>query len=78
MQHIKAEFKTYFPNIIEVIKVTSFVSLCRDPKDDFLLALSQDGSADYLITGDADLLAIGRFGITKIVKMSDFILEIRV
>ena len=35
-----------------MIQVKSSVDLCRDPKDNFLLSLSIDGSAQFLITGD--------------------------
>src|SRR3712207_1493805 len=31
---------------------------CRDPKDDPLLACALGGQADYLVTGDADLLTL--------------------
>jgi predicted nucleic acid-binding protein len=31
-----------------------------------------DGSADYLVTGDKDLLVIEKYKNTKIVKISDF------
>lgn len=30
----------------------------RDPKDDYLLASAQRGHADYLVTGDKDLLVL--------------------
>lgn len=40
--------------------VVSYVEpICRDPKDDFLLALARSGAADHLITGDDDLLTLG-------------------
>lgn len=42
----------------EFIEVESDVDLCRDPKDNFLLSLGKDGKADYLITGDKDLLVL--------------------
>ena len=32
--------------------------LCRDPDDDYLLAYAEQGRADYLVTGDDDLLAL--------------------
>lgn len=38
------------------IEVKSEIAICRDPKDNFLLALSSDGNATHLITGDKDLL----------------------
>ena len=31
---------------------------CRDPKDDPMLACALGGQADYLVTGDGDLLAL--------------------
>jgi putative PIN family toxin of toxin-antitoxin system len=33
-------------------------AVTRDPKDDYLLAYALVGAADYLITGDNDLLAL--------------------
>ena len=44
-----------------------------DPTDDFLLALSEAGNADYLVTGDrSGLLALGRHKGTQIVSARDF------
>src|SRR5258708_12664743 len=51
-----------------LIEVRSFVNECRDEKDNFLLALAKDGNADYLITGDDDLLVMQNFGTTKIIS----------
>ena len=56
----------------ELIDVHSVVEVCRDPKDNFLLALAKDGNADYLITGDDDLLVLKTFGKTKIVTLTEF------
>ncbi len=61
--HLKAEF----------LEVTSEINLCRDPKDDFLLSLSQDGNATHLITGDNDLLEIKVFGKTLILTIADYL-----
>jgi putative PIN family toxin of toxin-antitoxin system len=58
--------------IAELVDVHSVVEVCRYPKDNFLLALAKDGNADYLITGDDDLLVLKTFGKTKIVKLSEF------
>ena len=33
-------------------------AVCRDPRDDYLLALARSRGADTLVTGDLDLLAI--------------------
>ena len=57
----------------EIINVKNKVSSCRDPKDNFLLSLSKDGRADFLITGDNDLLTLKKFDKTKIIKISDYL-----
>jgi putative PIN family toxin of toxin-antitoxin system len=57
----------------EFINVNTEVTVCRDPKDNFLLSLSQEGQVDYLLTGDKDLLALKTFGSTIILTISDFL-----
>ncbi|HCN37622.1 MAG TPA: putative toxin-antitoxin system toxin component, PIN family [Bacteroidetes bacterium] len=81
----RPKFKKYFSeidveellnslgNYIKFIEVNSKVSICRDPKDNFLLSLSLDGNADYLITGDKDLLEIKKISDTKIITISEFL-----
>ncbi len=56
-----------------IVEVKSTVDVCRDRKDNFLLALSQDSQANYLITGDQDLLELKTFEGTKIIKMADYL-----
>ena len=56
------------------IDVLSIVEVCRDPKDNFLLALSKDGKASHLITGDKDLLVLKKFGKTKILTLTEYLL----
>ena len=44
-----------------------------DPTDDFLLAMSEGGKANYLVTGDkSGLLALGRHKATRIVSAREF------
>ncbi|CAN5318905.1 hypothetical protein BH09BAC1_BH09BAC1_23950 [soil metagenome] len=45
---------------------------CRDAKDNFLLDLIDISEADYLVTGDKDLLALDPFIKTRIVTPSEF------
>jgi len=59
----------------EFITVTSSTTICRDQKDNFLLSLSKDGKASYLITGDKDLLDLKRFAKTQIVTLKRFLSE---
>ena len=44
------------------------ITLCRDPKDDKFLELAAAGAADWLVTGDRDLLALDPFRTTAIVS----------
>ncbi|MCH6234074.1 putative toxin-antitoxin system toxin component, PIN family [Cognataquiflexum rubidum] len=62
-----------FDSFIDLIEIKSSISVCRDPKDDFLLSLAMDGKADYLIIGDKDLLDLGKFRKTKILTVTDFL-----
>ena len=52
------------------IKPTHFIS--RDPKDNFLLDLIDFSKADYMITGDKDLLAHNPFKTASILTPADF------
>ena len=45
---------------------------CRDAGDLHVLGLAQTGKADYLITGDDDLLALNHFGRCRIVTPRQF------
>lgn len=66
----RPKFKKYFnnDNVTELVmilntlgvwvNVTSDITICRDPKDNYLLSLAKDGKADYLVTGDQDLLIL--------------------
>ena len=63
----------YFDQYGKLIKVKSDIRICRDEKDNFLLNLSIDSKADYLITGDNDLLVLEKIERTKIMNFTDFI-----
>ncbi|MDR3697024.1 putative toxin-antitoxin system toxin component, PIN family [Mucilaginibacter sp.] len=81
------KFRKYFPlkdveNLLLKIKnramfinVTSNVSICRDIKDNFLLALAMDSNATHLITGDKDLLVLEKFVNTKILTMAEYLMS---
>jgi hypothetical protein len=58
--------------LAEKVKIKKVEKICRDPKDDFLLALSRESRANYLITGDKDLLDIKVYGRTRIVNVRQF------
>ena len=59
---------------LKPIQVFSKVDVSKDPDDNFLLALAQDGDADYLITGDkSDLLSLESFKGIPIIRLNAFI-----
>lgn len=59
----------------EFIDVTSQIKFLNDSKDDFLLSLASDGKADYLITGDKELLEVKKYGTTEIISIAEFLLK---
>jgi uncharacterized protein len=81
----RPKFKRYFSNseideLLEIIQeyaqfvnVKSNINLCRDLKDNFLLSLAADSNADFILTGDKDLLALKKFEKTIIITITDFL-----
>jgi putative PIN family toxin of toxin-antitoxin system len=67
----------YFNQFGELTAVISNIDICRGKKDNFLLNLALDSKADYLITGDKDLLILRNFEKTKIIAFADFINQIK-
>ncbi len=47
--------------------------VCRDPKDDHILSLAVETNANYIISGDKDLLSLIAFQDTKIINAESFI-----
>ncbi len=85
----RPKFDKYFTNsdIISIInlfntygklvKVSTNNTECRDLKDNFLLNLAIDSKADYLVTGDSDLLVINKIKKTKIITFKELIKSIK-
>ena len=57
----------------EPVEVTEPVRACRDPEDDKILELAINGNADYIVTGDDDLLAMNPFRRVAIVSPAEFL-----
>lgn len=55
-----------------VLQIDPIAPVCKDADDDKILACARKVDADYLVTGDEDLLVIGQFGTTKMVTPRDF------
>ena len=65
-----------FDQYAELIKVKSQINICRDPKDNFLLNLAVDGKADFLVTGNKDLLILEKMEKTQIITYRTLIEKI--
>ncbi len=58
-----------FDTFAKIIETTSNIEICRDFKDNFLLNLAIDSKADFLVTGDNDLLELKKIEKTKILTI---------
>jgi len=56
-----------------LVEVREPVLACRDPKDNRFLECALAGRADYLVTGDRDLLVLNPFHGIRILRPSDFL-----
>jgi len=80
----KEKLKKYFPKncVKELLELLDIIGenitikptyfLCRDPKDNFLLDLIDYSNADFLVTGDKDLLEQNPFKTAQIIKPAEF------
>lgn len=67
---------TFVNSIIEhgeKVEVVTVLDVCRDPDDNILLALALDGKADYIVSGDKDLLELTPFQGIPIVAPAEFL-----
>ncbi|MBM4135464.1 MAG: putative toxin-antitoxin system toxin component, PIN family [Nitrospira sp.] len=64
---IEEEVLPYF-EIVEIIDKTK--SICRDPDDDKFIACAVSASADFVVTGDKDLLDLGKYKSVRIINAS--------
>ena len=80
----REKLKKYFPEesvnellelleiIGEKVEITPTHFINRDPKDNFLLDLIDFSQADYLVTGDKDLLEHNQFKTARILSPAEF------
>jgi len=77
------KFKMPLPNvqiIIDYLKEFCILStynkitdnICRDKNDNDIISLAVSNNADYLITGDNDLLVLKKYNKIKIISPRDF------
>jgi putative PIN family toxin of toxin-antitoxin system len=57
----------------EIIEIFEAIHACRDPKDNKFLELAVNGKADYIITGDNDLLILHPFRAIPVLTPQAFL-----
>ena len=57
----------------ELVTPTEKITICRDPDDNMLLEAAVAGNADYIVTGDEDLLVLEKYRTIRIVIPSAFL-----
>lgn len=55
------------------ISIMQRVMVCRDTKDNMILELAINGEADYIVTGDKDLLVLNPFRNIQIKTPADYL-----
>jgi putative PIN family toxin of toxin-antitoxin system len=50
----------------------SIAPICRDPDDNLILGCARDAIADYIVTGDEDLLVLKNYEGIRILNPSEF------
>ena len=53
-------------------RTDSMASVCRDPDDNVILDCARDAVADYIVTGDEDLLVLKNYEGISILSPSEF------
>ena len=55
------------------VEINETISECRDPKDNKFLELAVCGKADFIISGDEDLLVLNPFRNIRIITPDSFL-----
>ena len=63
---------------LEIIRVCSDIHVSRDPDDDKFISCAVDGKCLYIVSGDSDLLSIGKYEGIEILTVADFLDRLKV
>ncbi|MGA0558876.1 putative toxin-antitoxin system toxin component, PIN family [Larkinella sp. VNQ87] len=58
---------------LKKVEIRNVPDLVRDANDNYLLGVCEACQADFLVTGDMDLLLLENYQNTKIVTMAEFL-----
>lgn len=60
----------------ELVAINEKIAACRDPTDDKFLELAVNGRADFIVSGDRDLLALNPFRNIPIIAPAAFMRDV--
>ena len=63
--------------LFKIIIPSSGVSICRDPDDDKFISCAIDAECKYIVSGDDDLLSLGKVGNVTICTPSEFLNDMK-
>ena len=66
------EFLSLLYKSAQIVEVHHTIRDCRDEKDNFILETAIRGKADYIVTGDKDLLVLNPYRGKKIIDFREF------
>jgi uncharacterized protein len=74
----RTKFLSELSQQVERVTINQQTRACRDPKDDKFLDLAVCGEANYIITGDTDLLDLHPFQNISIIKAANFLTAVKI
>ena len=72
----KQFMRELYQTITPINDISETIIDCRDSKDNKYLELAVTGKAQYIITGDKDLLVLNPFRGVNIIKPEEFLLNV--
>jgi putative PIN family toxin of toxin-antitoxin system len=73
----RQEFFKLYCRVAESVEIVRRIEVCRDPSDDKYLEIAANGQADFVVTGDEDLLVLDSFESIPIVTPTALLDRIR-
>ena len=74
----RTKFLSELSQQVERVTINQQIRACRDPKDNKFLDLAVCGEANYIITGDTDLLDLHPFQNISIIKAANFLTAVKI
>ena len=70
MEELLADYLGFL-QVIQIPK--ALTAVCRDPEDNMVLECALKGRAQYIVSGDKDLLELKEFRGIRIVRAAEFL-----